>query len=352
MKKIFLKAMSAIFIVFIAINSVNANEIVAADNEVVEEGNYDSVRLVAGNKVISKAIIDGISFAAGNQVSLEGSASYGFYAGNSIDIKGSINKDVFAAGNDIIVSSSAEILRDAYFAGNSISINANIGRDLRAGGMSVNLSGITIGRDAYIDADEIILDEKTVIEGVLSYSEDARVKGLNAAQVGSIVKRSLPEVNVKVNVRDTIYNLIISIIGSFIVMVVLFYFLPDTKEKLEKTDLSFGNILKTAGIGILVLMIVPIACIIALFTGVLLPLSLITIAIYVISIYLSKILVAYIIGNLINTKLFKNDNAYLALAIGIVLVRFLLLIPIIGGYIAIITLIYGLGLIYKYISKR
>ena len=218
--------------------------------------------------------------------------------------------------------------------------------------MVVDLSGITIGRDAYIDAEEIILNEDTVILGVLSYTEDAKVKGLNLASVGSIEKRAIPQVNVKIDVRDTIYSLIIGIIGSFIVMLVLFYLLPNTKEKLNNIKLDFIDILKTSGIGLLVLICTPLICIIALFTGVLVPLSIITICIYVISIYLSKILVSYIIGNLINTKLFKNDNTYLGLAIGIVLIRFLILIPVIDGYITFITMIYGLGLIYKYITIR
>jgi hypothetical protein len=89
-----------------------------------------------------------------------------------------------------------------------------------------------------------------------------------------------------------------------------------------------------------------------MFTGVLTPIALITLALFVIAIYLSTLLSSYIIGNLINTKLFKNDNVYLSLVIGIILIKLVKLIPILGGWIAALALFYGMGLIYKYITNN
>lgn len=352
MKNRFLKIFTTLFILFIAINNVSASEIVAADEVLTDEGVYDSLRLVAGSKVTTKSVIDGISFAAGNEVNIYGNASYGFYAGNNVNVNGTIEKDVFVAGNNINVLSDAVIKRDAYIAGNNIIIKTNIGRDLRVGGMSVDISGITINGDVIIDAEEIILDENTIVTGKLSYIEDARIKGLDVASLGSVEKRISPDVTVKIDVRDSIYSLLISIIASFITGLVLFYIIPNTKEKLEEVKTDFSTVLKTLCIGLLVLLATPIACILALVTGVLTPLSIITIVVYFISIYLSKILVSYIIGNIITTKVFKNNNYYLALAMGIVLFKFLNLIPVLGGYITFITLIYGLGLIYNYIINK
>ena len=166
-----------------------------ANNDVLEEGNYDNLRMIVGNNVTSKAIIDGLSFVAGNSVKLEGSATYGFYAGNGVTINGIIEKDLFAAGNEVTISENAVISRDAYLAADKVTIKANIGRDLRVGARIVNLSGVTIGRDTYIDAEEIILDNETVIEGVLSYSENTKVEGLENAKVGSVEKREVTRRN-------------------------------------------------------------------------------------------------------------------------------------------------------------
>ena len=106
------------------------------------------------------------------------------------------------------------------------------------------------------------------------------------------------------------------------------------------------------GIWILTFIVVPIISLIALFTWVLTPLALIILSVYVIGIYLSSLLVYYIVGNIFTTKVFKKDNMYLALVCGIILVKLIKLIPFFGGLIGALVLFYGMGLIYKFIQSR
>ena len=135
-------------------------------------------------------------------------------------------------------------------------------------------------------------------------------------------------------------------------MVVLFYLLPNVSDKLNNVSIDFKDIIKTSLIGFLVLIIVPIISIITLFTKLLSPLALITILIYGISIYLSSLLVSYIIGNYIDDKFNNKDNKYISLLMGIVIVKIIKLIPVIGGLFSFIILIYGMGLIFNYIKKN
>ena len=329
---------------------VYARELAIADEEVLEEGEYESLRLAAGNRVVTKATVDGLSFVAGNDVTFEGNVSYGFYGGNNITIAGTINKDAFIAGNSITISNNAVIGRDLYVAGSSIKIDTDIGRDLNAGAIKIDISGITINGDAHLDSDELIMDENTIIIGKLSYLEKTKVTGLDKVKYGSVETRKVKEVDVKVNRMDSIYDFIISLIGAYIVMAVLFYIVPKSREKLDKVELKFGDIAKTTGIGLVVLCIVPLICLIAMFTGFLTPIALITVCLYVIAIYLGTLLSSYIVGSLINTKLFKNNNPYLSLLVGILVVRLIILIPVIGFWIGAIMLLHGLGLVYKYIT--
>ena len=352
MKKKILSLFSILIISMFMVTNVSALELTQAGDDVIQEGDYNSLRLAAGKNVTSTANIDGISLIAGNNITVNGHVSYGFYAGNSITINESVDKDMFAAGNLITIGNDAIIGRDAFIAGNKIIINSNIGRDLRAGGSSINISGITINGDAYLDAEEIILNEDTVINGKLTYLESAKVTGLEEAKIGSINITRLPEVKIEVNPMQNIYNFIFTIIAAYIVMLVLFYLLPTSKERIDKVELKASPIFKNIGIGLLVLIVVPLASVIAMFTGVLTPIALITIVIYAIAIYLSTLLTSYVIGNLISDKLFKNNNVHLALILGIVLLKLVKLIPILGGWINAFAMFYGLGLIYKYITNR
>ena len=352
MKKKLVSLLSLTLIVILSFTNVYALEITKAGDTVVQEGDYDSIRLVAGNTVTNKANVDGLSLVAGNEVTVEGSAPYGLYAGNSVTVSEKVEKDMFVAGNNIVIDSDAIIGRDAYIAGNTVKIKANITRDLRLGSSSVDLSGVTIGGDAYITADRIILDENTVITGKLTYVEDANVTGIEKATIGSIKTTKSNEVVIEYSFKTRLYDFVVSYLGAIVTMLVLFYILPKIKEKLDKLELSFNSIAKTSLSGLIALIIIPILTLILVFTGILTPVSLIAICLYVVSIYLSTLFVGYIVGNLLTTKLLKKDSKYLALACGILLLKLIKLIPVIGGIITAISLFYGLGIIFNLIRNK
>lgn len=349
MKKKFLTLFGIITFIFLFIPNIYAIELVQAGDTVTQEGEYDSIRLAAGNKVVNKANVDGISLVAGNNITLEGSAPYGFYAGNIVTFNEKIEKDAFVAGNMVAIDSDAVIGRDLFVAGEDITIKSNITRNLYVGGDSVDLSGVKINGDAYIDAANITMDEETVISGKLNYLEDAKIIGIVKDNIGEIKTHKGTEYNIEYNFTNILYDFLFSVIAAFIVMIVLFYIIPNTKNKLDELELDAGVILKTIGVGALVLLVIPFAAIIALFTGVLTPLALIVVAIYVIAIYLASLLSAYVVGRLITNKVFKNESVYLALVIGIILVKVVKFIPLIGGLCVAVFLAYGMGLIYKYI---
>ena len=349
MRSKFLKIIS-ILLLFVVTNTY-ALEIVQAGNSVKHEGDYNSSRFVAGNDVIDTANVDGISFVAGNQVKLNGKTTYGFYAGNDVVVNENIEKDLFVAGNHVSIGSDAVIGRDVYVAGSTVMISANLPRDLKVGAARVDITDITISGDAYVMADEIVLNENTKIEGKLTYSEDSIVRGLEAASIGSVEKVKSSDVAYTYTIKDRIIEFVGSVVAGFIVLLVLFYLIPKARNSADEFELSFDNIAKTAGIGLLVLIGVPIAAVIGLVTGILLPLSFIVLAIYVISIYLSFLLSGYILGSAVMNKLIHNGNMYLSLLLGIVLVKLLSLVPYIGGYVSFIALVFGLGLIYKFIKN-
>ena len=351
LKKKFLGLICCLFAFGLLIPSVYARELAIAGETVNEEGEYDSLRLAAGNTVTTTAKVDGISFVAGNIVTIAGNVSYGFYAGNSITINGTIVKDAFIAGNDITIGSDAIIGRDLYVAGSKVKVNANVARDLNIGAEKIDISGIVISGDAHLDAEELIMDESTVIVGKLSYLDSAKVTGLDKASIGSVETRKVKEATVKANRMNNIYDFIVRMLAAFVVMSVLFYIMPNAKEKLTKLEIKFASIAKTTATGLAIFFIVPVVCLIALFTGILTPIALITACVYGISLYLSSLLTAYLIGMAINTKLIKNDNPYLSLLIGIVIVKVLSIVPIIGFWIEAICALHGLGLIYKFINN-
>ena len=352
MNKKILSLFSVLVLSLMLFTNVYALNIVEIGERITQEGEYESSRFAAGNSITNKAIVNGLSFVAGNEVSLEGESEYGFYAGNIITINENIKKDVFVAGNSITVLPDAILSRDVYIAGSSITINANVTRDLRVAGSLIDLSGITVGGDAYIRADKIILDKDTVINGKLQYIETSEVEGLDIASIGSKEKVKAIDIKYEYSFSDRLMRFLENSLAALIVMLVLFYLIPSSKEKIDNLKISVGSIVKTALIGLCLIIVTPIIALITIFTGILTPLAIITALVYGIIIYLSSLVVYYLIGKYIATKTFKNQSIYLMLATGIILGKLIELIPYIGVFVKIVILLYGFGLIFNFIKSR
>ena len=343
-----------LFIVLTSIfmmNRVSATEITKAGDNVVHEGDYSSLRIVAGNKVDNKAKNDGLSVMAAQDLVLEGVSSYGFYAGKNITFNETIEKDLFLAGLNITFGSDSIINRDAYIAGNSVKLNTTVKRDLRIGASTVDLSNAKIGGDAYVDAEKIIVSENTIIEGTLDYPENIVIVDLEKANITN-VKMHAVEVVDEESIYDTLSSSIISFVAQYILLVLVLLLIPFVKEKLEKTNLEASSIFKNIGIGFTLLIMVPILSVFAVLTTILLPVGLIALVLYVIAVYLSYLFVSYIVGYLISKKVFNRDNLYLNAFIGLLVCKFVSLIPGIGGLVIFLSLLFGIGNYMNFINKK
>lgn len=332
--------------------SINS-DVLYADDNVEVDGKQDSSQFVFGNFIKATSSVAGIQFSAGNTLDINGSAEYGLYAGNAITINSNIEKDLFVAGNTINIGSKSTIGRDAYLVANSIKINVNVGRDLRAACSSLDISGITINGDVYLDVTELTMDENTTITGKLSYVAGTNIVGKDKASVGKYEEKESSDFGkVEINFGTTLTSQLLSAAAAIIVAIALFYFIPSVKKKLDDEELSIGGIGSSIGKGFAALLIIPIVSIIAAITGILTPIGLIVLALYIIGIYLASVLSGYIVGRVIMTNIFKNDNEYLSIVIGILLIRLLGLVPVVNGVVTTLCLLYGMGLLYKLIKKK
>lgn len=345
----------ALFLVLILLLPVMVSAKVAeAGDKVKLEGEYDSTKIVAGNEVENDASIDGVAMLFGNNVKSNGEVDYGALAGNSLTVDGKVNHDLFVAGNFIVLDEHAEIARDAFIAGNDLRVKTNIGRNLYYAGTFIDLSGITVNGNAIIYAEEIKMDKDTVITGKLTYSDESNVTGLDEASIGEtkvVETKNLEKDAKRAIIVSEIKDWIFSIATAFITLLAIFYMFPKIKEKLYSEKIEAGVIVKTSFIGLAVLIVLPIVALMALLTNVLIPLSLLALAVYGFSIYFAVLFVYAIVGRKLYALTGKESNMYLELIIGILVVKLVKLIPVVGGIVSAICLFYGLGLILNYIRE-
>lgn len=105
--------------------------------------------------------------------------------------------------------------------------------------------------------------------------------------------------------------------------------------------------LKTAGVGFLVLVSVPVMSIIVAVTLVGRLLSLIVAADWLVAWYLAKIVFAHLIGRSIFERRHDDPSFALSLLVALVVVTAAVNLPLIGGTLNLIATVVGLGLLVQ-----
>ena len=138
-------------------------------------------------------------------------------------------------------------------------------------------------------------------------------------------------------------------VGAFVVGWLLFTLAPS----LGRMALGGGKeSVKTAGIGFLVLITVPIAAIIIAITVVGLPLSFITIMAWLTAWYLAKIVIAHLVGRSVLASRGDNQGLVSALFVGLIIVTIAINLPFLGGVMNLLATILGLGLMVQFWLHR
>ena len=116
-------------------------------------------------------------------------------------------------------------------------------------------------------------------------------------------------------------------------------YLPNLFNNFKKNALT--NYGKSLLIGLATIIIIPLASAVLIVSQIGLPIGMILVALMILAIYISTIIVGYIIGN----TLFGKTNSYLAFAFGLIIIKFFQSTNTIGPFITFISVIYGLGII-------
>ena len=121
-------------------------------------------------------------------------------------------------------------------------------------------------------------------------------------------------------------------------------------QSLKEEEKEPTNLFKHLAIGLAVLVGVPFAALLLMVTLIGMPISLIAIAMYCILIYLSTIASAYYVGSWVMKEKEVNETILL---IGSLFVLYIAkVLPVVGGFISLVSLLLGLGIYAKYMFQN
>lgn len=305
---------------------------------------------LAANDVTVNDVINGNAFIYGNNVTITGQV-YGdlFVAGSTITLEETalITGNLFALGNNInYKGKSGDVY--AFTEAFTMEKNSYINRDLKLYSAQFTLNG-TIQKDIYMAVGSITIPEnsKSLVGGNLYYASQEELTIEEGVIDGNIefTKMDSSSPTISEIITKYVFTFINVILYSVIIILLSTFYTPKFAEKVTYC-LKRRSII-SATVGILSFVIIPIISIVLLITGFLTYVGMALLAMYILMLSITISVLGISVGNYIANKLKnKTKGKVILLSIASVTVIWLLqLIPFVGTWISIFTVIFGFGLL-------
>lgn len=345
---------------------VNADEVIegnfyAAGQAVNIDGKITGDLFCAGQTISVRGEVAGDVICAGQSIDVSGQVGGSVRtAGNTINIRGNVARNLQMFGATLILNPEATIGWDALIGGASADIGGKIGRGLFGGVADIIISGeingdVDMSVDSrYQDRSGLIIADSAIINGDLIYTDRHDANIGSQASIASETTKKLPKESVakKDLTIAWAWGKLYSVFAALVIGLVLISLwrkpIIEITNKMQKTP---G---KTIGWGAIIMLITPILSAILIFTLIGIPLSVIMFGLWLLAIYLSKIITGIFIGRNILEKTIKHksDSLIWAMIIGIIVGWLIFSLPIIGWMLTLVAIWWGLGGLWLYLKNE
>lgn len=309
--------------VLIQIPVAAAQETRSGGQVVVESGETVQGLTATGGTVIVRGTVDGDLTAAAGHVLVEGNVTGdATVAGGSVAYAGSV------VGNATTYAGDVELRQGGEIGGLFEAVAGNAA-----------LNG-TIGSDARVQAEKLVVGAGTVIGGDLVHATQTLDLSNEATINGSI--RGVDSIDIAPFQMDLplgsviLYGFLVNlVVGALLLLLVPGFSLRVADRVRERPLFSLG-------VGIVTLLVTPVILALLAITIIGIPLAVIGLIMYLVAIWLANIYGSIGIGRTVLAAV-NRTNKWLALVIGLVIVSLLGAIPVVGGLIHFLVLLVGLG---------
>jgi len=300
-------------------------------------------RVVVNNRVQGDLIVGAGSVAIGGLIERSVRA-----AGGAVTIGGRIGRNVNVAGGTITITPDAVIGGNARLVGGDLRIAGSVARKLRAAGAVVVLAGEVSG-NVEVVGQEIEVLPTARIKGNLTYWSPHEARIDPKATIGGRVTHNLPELPSRIARTGTALITVsraLFMAGLTVIALALFLIFPGFTVRASRTIGS--NPFKSLGMGLLLFAAVPVVAILSMITIIGIPLGLIIIVGYSISLLVGFVLAAFFVGDVgarafMTTSAGKRPVRVLFLVIALVVLLLAGQIPFFGGLLIVLAVLLGLG---------
>lgn len=305
--------------------------------------------LYIGQNIKVDKNINGIGFLLASDIVINSKLENGLLIARNITLNGTIDRDLFVTTKKIKLTKDSKLNRDLFASADTITIEGSIMRDIFIGANKVIIKeGASIGGNARLGANNITIEDNVNVLGTLKYNDNANVNIKNKENFkietykGDLFNKSTER-------ASGVLLFVYKVVSMSLVFALLYFLFPRFFKKAEKTNEQAINYLKSMGIGTIVLIITPLLALFLLVLPYTSIIGLISLVFYILFMYLSFILVGYLLGELLIDKILKKPlSPFVTGMFGILLIQTLALIPI----LRLVIILIGFGIIYTLIITQ
>jgi cytoskeletal protein CcmA (bactofilin family) len=324
------------------------------------EGTLDGDLYVTARSVRISGTVTGDVFAAGADILVTGKIEKSFRAaGANVVIDGTVEGNVLISGANATLGGNGHVLGSAEVYTGQFTHHGTIDDSLRFTGGTAILGGKVLD-DADVTADSITVEPGARVEGDLSYSTrkqmDSELRAITAGDVSyaeAPIREKRRKDKEEKEFRPTKFGVGIWIaffIASFLFGCALLAIFKEHEPKV--TQALHNDALRSFGIGF-VSILVTIAVCLSVILVITIPFIVIYLFAYCVAVYLGKVPVAVWLGRVILGKLKRESGPYMALFVGLVVLYFVFMIPILGWVAQFVAALLGLGaMTMTYLAHR
>ena len=333
--------------------SVNIGEIIddtliASGRVVTIDGEVTGDLIVFAQSIEIAGSVHGDIYSFGRTIEVDGRAGGGFAGfGQVIRIGDSIGQSVYGFAQSLRSSPDATIEGDLFAFGENIHVGGSVGRNVTVFSNTLTISG-EVKRDVTFGGRLATVQSSAAIGGNLDVGlpDEESLEVDSAANVAGETNVEVPEPGQDAD-EDGILSVwtiawtALWLVTAFLSGLLLLWALP----ALRRVPLdNLNGILTSAGLGFVLVTATPVLAVVLAVTLIGLPAGLVIAAVWALSLYVSKIVVAHFLGNaLLRPKQHDIRSMLLPLLAGLVLVLIAVSLPYVGWVINLLLVIIGLG---------
>jgi len=340
--------------VSIAAGETIDDTLIAFGETVEVNGNVAGDLIAFGKRIVVRGNVAGLVIAGGESVTLDGVIDGSVIAGGeSLEIGSHrIGRNFYGGGESITVGDTAAIEQNVIVGGEKVAIAGHVGRDVVGAADEIEVAS-TIGGALTTYAKQLTLLAPARIAG------DVRAHGLETkdhvvVSPGAVIAGELTTTLEKLPGEKNRYLTahfygweLVWYAAALVTGVALLWIVPALR-RVPFDGAADG--LRSAGYGLVALVATPIIAVLACLTVIGLPLGVIALLLWVVGIYVAKLVVGQLVGTrLMETVAQRHTHFAVAFAVGLFVVMLASNLPIIGGLIRFGVTLVGFGLLVLFV---